>query len=85
MINCRFKLVISNGIWKNSFLCGADSKGYAFSFNGSDMSNPCIGCKKYVEGDVTHVDYWLKSNEFWEISGKLIRKEDWEYWNENKN
>ena len=84
MINCRFKLIISNGIWKNSFLCSADFSGWAFAFDGSTMSNPCLGCKKYVGGSATYINHWLKSNEFWEISGKLIRKEDWEHWNKNE-
>jgi hypothetical protein len=78
--NCRFKLLITKGLWKNNFQCAADPDGWAWSYSGSKISNPCEGCDKCVEGEITEIDHWLKSDEFWKISGKLIRAEDWEFW-----
>ena len=77
MTECRFMIRIANSSDK-LFHCAANVNGWAFMFSEND--DACLHCSKKVNGKPTVVDHELKSAEFWELSGTLIREQDWKLW-----
>ena len=73
---CRFRLMIDN----KSFHCAADPDGWAYTYNLSDPISWLDRCGNGIEGQPLAVGHELGPTEFWAISGKRIRTEDWQAW-----
>jgi hypothetical protein len=78
-VTCRFRLAINNTL----FQCASYPQGWAHIWSIEPKAyNHRSGCKKYVKGNAHKTGRELEPGEFWTISGKRIRRQDWQAWEE---
>lgn len=75
---CKFEMQIKN---TNKFQCAVKfgSNGWAYLWSHNGLNDPCEDCKYKTKGVPIEVEKELKSNDFWEQSGKLITEKDWKF------
>jgi len=78
---CRFEIQIQKTAFRGAFHCAVKYgvQGWAWLWHHKPKwRDPCRNCPYYTEGMPTVVERELKAGQFWELSGQLIREQDWE-------